>query len=67
MNETCSIVALNIEMSWKVYHKLVHSDKQEGDALLVCGSSIASPAAHKGPLGHRSERVCEHERDGPDF
>lgn len=50
MNETCSIVALNIEMSWKVYHKLVHSDKQEGGALLVCGSSIASPAAQQGPF-----------------
>ncbi len=47
-----ALVALNIEMSWKVYHKLVHSDKQEGGALLMCGSSTASPAAREGPAGH---------------
>lgn len=47
-----ALVALNIEMSWKVYHKLVHSDKQEGGALLMCGSSTASPAALEGPAGH---------------
>ncbi|KAI7794691.1 hypothetical protein IRJ41_021659, partial [Triplophysa rosa] len=40
--------------SWKVYHKAVRSDKQEGGASLACGSSTASSAAHTGPLGHRA-------------
>lgn len=50
----CALVALNIEMSWKVYHKAVRRDKQEGGASLACGSSTASSAAHTGPLGHRA-------------
>lgn len=50
----CALVALNIEMSWKVYHKAVRSDKQEGGASLACGSSTASSTAHTGPLGHRA-------------
>ncbi|KAL6483300.1 hypothetical protein MHYP_G00081720 [Metynnis hypsauchen] len=46
------LVAFNIKMSWKVYHKLAHSDKQEGGACSYVAAFI-SPIAVQGPTGHR--------------
>lgn len=54
---TFFLKAFNIKMSWKVCHKLAHSDKQEGGACLYV-AALTSPIAVSGPAGHRVV-MCE--------
>lgn len=54
------LMVFNIKMSWKVYHKLAHTDKQEGGACLYV-AVLTSPIAVSGPTGHRvvmCEQMC---------